>query len=960
MEAAAAAFGDFRRQTGSKPSGHTISWAPDFNAANEGARLFEELFDSDPDAADRLAEAIATMPEAGSSFAGFQLVRELGRGGFGRVFLAKQGELSDRLVALKISTHVFGEALTLAQLQHTNIVPIYSAHRTNVLQGLCMPYLGATTLGHVLRVIALRGSLPLSGKEIVSTIHDQVHSTQVPASSQESKQLPAVTLPSVPVGAPATNDPPLELKKLGGLTYVQAVLWIGSRLADGLAHAHERGIIHQDLKPDNVLLADDGQPMLLDFNLAHDTKLRSSSAAAAIGGTLLYMAPEQLRSFGTKTVAVDPRCDIYSLGVVLYEMLACRSPFAIPTGPATEVIEKLIADRLQGPPSLQTWNRSVSPATEAIIQRCLEPDIERRYQNARHLQEDLERQLDSLPLRHVTEPSLAERFHKWVRRHPRLTSMSSVAVFSMALVTALILVILWRGQRLAQLEALSKWNAFREEAVDAQTLLFGRNTDTQERNQGLEQAQQALKRYRLPDDDGWQHRPAVVNLPAEERKQLQGSVGDLLFVMARSTTLATEANRDSSPNLADALEWNQSAEHCYPEDQIPAALWRQRGELLARLGKGDADIFKRRADEQTLDYARDYFLLGYLNWTEGNHRSALKLLEKATFKDPQNYLTWFVRGQCHDSLQQNGEAVACYSTCIALKPDAHWAWYNRGLAYYRLQEQPKAEADLTQVIALQPELTDAYINRAQAREALGKFADALADLDTALQRGSNRTEIYFMRARTRHLLHDQAGARKDFEEGLRRPPEDVVSWVSRGLARLATSNPQAPQAKQVALAALADFDQALRLNPRWFSALQNKAHVLGEWLHDDAGAVKVLDRAVELYPDNVLPRSGRGVHRARLGTRDLALDDAREALLLDTHPPTLYQVACIYALTSAKNPPDRLRAFELLAAALKGGFGHEFLDEDTDLDPIRKTPEFQKIARAAKDLIPTDQGRPNP
>jgi tetratricopeptide (TPR) repeat protein len=150
--------------------------------------------------------------------------------------------------------------------------------------------------------------------------------------------------------------------------------------------------------------------------------------------------------------------------------------------------------------------------------------------------------------------------------------------------------------------------------------------------------------------------------------------------------------------------------------------------------------------------------------------------------------------------------------------------------------------------------------------------------------------------------------------------------------------------------ALADFDRALELNPRSFPALQNKAHVLADHLHDDAGAVRALDRVVGLYPDSAIGRAGRGVSLARLGQRDKAIADGEQALLLDTRPANLYQVGCIYALTSKKEPQDRLRAFELLSYGLKGGFGLDIVDSDSDLDPVRQTNEFRRLVEAARDL----------
>src|SRR5262245_44757494 len=116
------------------------SWRNNFPDGAAPVRLFLDLHRSDPEAAHRLAQAVTAMPEAGAEFLGFRLVAELGRGALGRVFLARQGDVGDRPVVLKVSPDIDDETRTLAQLQHTNVVPLYSVHRAGPLQAVCMPY----------------------------------------------------------------------------------------------------------------------------------------------------------------------------------------------------------------------------------------------------------------------------------------------------------------------------------------------------------------------------------------------------------------------------------------------------------------------------------------------------------------------------------------------------------------------------------------------------------------------------------------------------------------------------------------------------------------------------------------------------------------------------------------------------------------------------------------------------
>src|SRR5262249_59943072 len=124
----------------------------------------------------------------------------------------------------------------------------------------------------------------------------------------------------------------------------------------------------------------EGQPMLLDFNLAADAKQHDPARA---GGTLAYMAPEQLEPFLDRKPRIDARSDVYSLGMVLYELLTGRHPFPPLAGPTREALPQMVQQRHQAPSLVRPWNAAVTPAVEAVVRRCLEADPDRRYQTAR-------------------------------------------------------------------------------------------------------------------------------------------------------------------------------------------------------------------------------------------------------------------------------------------------------------------------------------------------------------------------------------------------------------------------------------------------------------------------------------------------------------------------------------------------------------------------------------------------
>jgi serine/threonine protein kinase len=186
-----------------------------------------------------------------------------------------------------------------------------------------MPYLGTTTLADFFKDLRSRPALPDSGIYVLDRI--------------EARKREQVGVCGCPPLGPGGSLPPNQCAPLGNLTYVDAILWLAVRLSDALAHAHERSILHRDLKPANILLTDEGQPMLLDFNLSEDTKLHRSASVALIGGTVPYMAPEQLQARPLGLSRGDERSDLYSFGVILYELLTGRHPFRLSRPPGSSM-----------------------------------------------------------------------------------------------------------------------------------------------------------------------------------------------------------------------------------------------------------------------------------------------------------------------------------------------------------------------------------------------------------------------------------------------------------------------------------------------------------------------------------------------------------------------------------------------------------------------------------------------
>lgn len=665
------------------------------------------------------------------------------------------------------------------------------------------------------------------------------------------------------------------------------------------------------------------------------------------------MPPEQLRAFAGTPIVLDSRVDLYALGVILFELLTGQSPFPPAEYSDESSLLRMADERDRPPPSVKAVNPLVPWAVDEIVRKCLAPNPDHRYQSALDLREDLTCELADRPLSFARNPSVRERFRKWVRRHPRLTSSGTVAVAAGVLLAAGVGGWWATHEHTRGLEARERFTAHAAAFRDAQAFTDDRNHTLARFGEGQGKLLAVLERYGVTDATD----PAALDqsgdsarLSSEDRRRLRDDLGETFYLLANLSlerALVPDA-ADHAERLADAERWNRAAERF--GDRIPRAVLRQRAAVAQVRGDTTtAAAVTAALNGVSTDSARDHYLSAYGLYRAGRYADALPGLRTATQIDPENFSAWFVRGQVHLELEQPEMAALCFGSCTALRKGFAPAWLNRGLAYAKLRFYDQARDDYDRAIALRPDWAEAYLQRATVAGLLGDYPAAESDLTAALNCG-DAPRLFFLRASVRDQLHKGDEAAADRAEGLARTPADELSWVSRAEVRMGADP----------IGALADVEAALKLNPLSAPALQLKAHLLSERLNRPDDALRVLDQVVTAYPDAAVFRAGRGVMLARRGKYEAARQDARDALLRDGKAPNLYQVGCIYALTSPDRREDRAEGVRLVWQALKAGYGLEYVDTDPDLNPIRDDAEFVRVVKAAKALHEKNAGPAEP
>jgi eukaryotic-like serine/threonine-protein kinase len=341
-------------------------------------------------------EEISPAPAPGTTIGGFRLVRPIGAGATGVVYVAQQQHparvvalkvLRQELLASSVQRRFEIEAELLGRLHHPGIAQIYAAD----------PGDGRTA--------------PFIAMELV-------------------------------------NGPPItEFVESGGVSVRDRVALV-AKACDAVQHAHQRGIIHRDLKPGNILVDEEGQPKVVDFGVARpaDSAASGVTMRTEIGqlvGTLAYMSPEQVAA---DPDGIDTRTDIHALGVILFRLLTGRLPYAHDDPPVPELARRILQDN---PPRLATFDASLRGDLEIIVSRALAKEKERRYASAAGFAADLRRYLAGQPISAAADSA-------WYVVRRRLGRYRAALAVSAAVVVALFALTVYANLQRARADATNR------------------------------------------------------------------------------------------------------------------------------------------------------------------------------------------------------------------------------------------------------------------------------------------------------------------------------------------------------------------------------------------------------------------------------------------------------------------------------------------------------------------------
>jgi eukaryotic-like serine/threonine-protein kinase len=888
------------------------------------------------------------LPSAGCSIGPYFLRRELGRGTFARVFLAEQVNLENRLVVVKVATHLTREPWLLARVRHPQVVEVV-AHSIVEHCGfhlICMPFLGGATLTAVLA--ENRRQWPVaSGAHLLASL-DAVGAPEFPASG--------------------AVRPAREI--MAALSFDQAVAWIGARLAEALDYAFTKDVAHGDVKPSNILLTADGSPMLLDFNLARDgSPFGTIDQVDEVGGTVPYMAPERVcamsasasvladltvsgkRTIGTVFLPFSERgsfeggtlagvrahqADIYSLGVVLLEALTCRTPAESGVQPALSPSApwgtlkspaKMFAKaqvhsaRLRVDEAQAASGRTIPAGLRAILEHALDPTPSYRYHRARDFAEDLDRWCSNRPLAFAAEPLWRYTIPSWIRRRKRFLLVAAAA-FSLVLALPITTPMILRGRTLQEDLARENLNrhwdgaeAYRFRPLTSEWMEdpFRGSASFRLIDPGdprtLELARDALEDFGVFGPGDWRRNESFSHIREAEREDLEL----WLIEQAYRYCLALAERPDSRHDWERARNLLDRLAEAYP---LPV-FTTLAASLKSKLDPADPTVGRSQG---FVTHSDPRFGPGALSAPTWVSEYILGVAAECEFEVSKNRpiqlpynlvnldsepLRPTVRGR-----ESSARALEHYRKLLAVRPDSYWGNYRAAGVCYVLGAFAESAQHLARCLVIRPENAAVRGQRAKCLAWLERYSEAMKQCDQALDRAPDLPELYRIRAFIRASSGQTSGLAADIEhfEVLRR----LLPWQFPDNVRRTEQSESEAQPTST-LDRLAEFSGGFGL------------HVSLEvrpWVYSRGSQVSTVDPG-ELSIRLVLASKIRDA-----GDRELASSEYAKILMLDPeHLPT--------------------RTFRALDAIEDKRFGHA----QRDLQLVLNNPHLTEYLRRNPTLL---------
>ncbi len=534
-------------------------------------------------------------------------------------------------------------------------------------------------------------------------------------------------------------------------------------LCQTIAYAHSRGVIHRDIKPDNVMVGAYGETLVLDWGLAKvigepegddpfaairqaQSEDGTATVAGSIKGSPYYLAPEAAAGEVDK---VDQVSDVFLLGGTLYEMVTGKTPRW-----ADKMTAILQLARTEAPKPPRQLDPSVPRPLDAICRKALALKKEDRYQAAAELAEDVQRYMAGEPVSAYQETRL-ERTWRWVKRHRTALTRTAAIALILAIGMAAFVLIGNAEARRAQAQAetadlkarddahaeIKQFRALLEEAR-----FYAASADPVATHApALDAAKvEVAAKAALAIAEPWG--PALEKMPLEDQRDaLKKDLYNLLLELAQL--------KSRQPTVEHAKEALTLLERAAAQRAPTQSFYRLRARCLAALGQDTeaAADRKREADPQTPTTAMDHYLVGEqyrveslqknLDDKDGKHadlkglhtrrdslHQAINAYRRALRSDPDHYWSHFQLGTCYSGLGSYAEAAEALGACVALMPKAPWGYSARGLALAQLKDrQLDAEADLDQALRLDEGFRPARLHRAVYFANQKKYADAEKD-----------------------------------------------------------------------------------------------------------------------------------------------------------------------------------------------------------------------------------------